>query len=253
MSQPHADRNLLFGILAVQMDFVTRDQLLAGMNAWVLDKGKPLGDILRAQGALAADDHALLEKLVAKHLAKHGNDPARSLAAVSPAGGVRDALARVADPAVHASLGHVRPGADIYATRAATPSAAGAASGTRFRVLRPHARGGLGEVHVARDEELNRDVALKEIQGHFADNPESRSRFVLEAEITGALEHPGIVPVYGLGQYPDGRPFYAMRFIRGDSMQDAVHRFHKAEAPARDPGERALALRALLRRFVDVC
>jgi serine/threonine-protein kinase len=120
-------------------------------------------------------------------------------------------------------------------------------------VLRPHARGGLGEVHVARDEELNRDVALKEIQGHFADNPESRSRFVLEAEITGALEHPGIVPVYGLGTYPDGRPFYAMRFIRGDSLQDAINRFHKAEASARDPGERALALRALLRRFVDVC
>ncbi|HKB06620.1 MAG TPA: serine/threonine-protein kinase, partial [Gemmataceae bacterium] len=253
MSQPHADRNLLFGILAVQMDFITRDQLLAGMNAWVLDKGKPLGDILRAQGALAADDYTLIDKVVAKHLAKHGNDAARSLAAVSTAGGVREALARVPDPAVNASLGHVRPGADIYATRAATPSAAGAASGTRFRVLRPHARGGLGEVHVARDEELNRDVALKEIQGHFADNPESRSRFMLEAEITGALEHPGIVPVYGLGTYPDGRPFYAMRFIRGDSLQESINRFHKAESPTRDPGERALALRGLLRRFVDVC
>jgi hypothetical protein len=45
-----ADRNLLFGVLAVQLDFVSKDALIAGMNAWLLDKGKPLGDILRDQG-----------------------------------------------------------------------------------------------------------------------------------------------------------------------------------------------------------
>lgn len=130
-----------------------------------------------------------------------------------------------------------------------TPSS----SGFRFRILRPHAKGGLGEVFVAHDEELHREVALKEIQDRFADDPESRSRFVLEAEITGGLEHPGIVPVYGLGQYPDGRPFYAMRFIRGDSLKDAIDRYHQAEVPGRDAGERTLALRSLLGRFLDVC
>ena len=50
MSKSLADRNLLFGILALQMDFVTRDGLIAAMNAWVLDKIKPLGQILQAQG-----------------------------------------------------------------------------------------------------------------------------------------------------------------------------------------------------------
>jgi serine/threonine-protein kinase len=106
---------------------------------------------------------------------------------------------------------------------------------------------------VALDEELHREVALKEIQGQHADNQESRSRFLLEAEVTGGLEHPGIVPVYGLGQYADGRPFYAMRFIRGDNLKDAIERFHKAEGQNRDSSERALALRQLLRRFIDVC
>ena len=76
---------------------------------------------------------------------------------------------------------------------------------------------------------------------------------MLEAEITGGLEHPGIVPVYGLGQYAKGRPFYAMRFIRGDSLKEAIERFHKAEGPGREPGERALACGKLLGRFVDVC
>jgi serine/threonine-protein kinase len=119
-------------------------------------------------------------------------------------------------------------------------------------VLRPHARGGLGEVFVARDEELHREVALKEIQACH-DDPRSRARFLLEAEVTGGLEHPGVVPVYGLGAYPDGRPFYAMRLIKGDSLKDAIQRFHAADGPGRDPGERTLALRGLLSRFVAVC
>src|SRR5206468_10313811 len=85
------------------------------------------------------------------------------------------------------------------------------------------------------------------------DDPASRSRFVLEAEITGGLEHPGIVPVYGLGQYADGRPYYAMRFVRGDSLKQALEQFHKADVPGRDPGERSLEMRKLLGRMIDVC
>jgi tRNA A-37 threonylcarbamoyl transferase component Bud32 len=124
----------------------------------------------------------------------------------------------------------------------------------RYRRLRQHARGGLGAVFVALDEELHREVALKEIQDGHADEPDARARFLREAELTGKLEHPGVVPVYGLGAYPGGRPFYAMRFIRGESMQAAIRRFHQAdEDPRRDPGERSLALRELLSRFVAVC
>src|SRR6185437_12864364 len=91
------------------------------------------------------------------------------------------------------------------------------------------------------------------VQDQFADDEVSRARFMLEAEITGGLEHPGIVPVYGLGTYADGRPYYAMRFIRGDSLKDAIDRFHKAEKAGMSPGQRALELRALLGRLVDVC
>jgi len=129
-----------------------------------------------------------------------------------------------------------------------------ASSGVRFRILRFHDRGGLGDVFVAEDEELHREVALKQIQERHAHDQASRSRFVAEAEITGRLEHPGIIPVYGLGHYDDGRPFYAMRFIKGDSLKEAIKRFHEADqTPGRDPGERSLALCQLLRRFLDVC
>jgi serine/threonine-protein kinase len=141
----------------------------------------------------------------------------------------------------------------------------------RYQVVRAHARGGLGEVFVALDGELGREVALKEIQGRYADDPVSRARFVVEAEVTGGLEHPGIVPVYGLGQYRDGRPYYAMRFIRGESLKEAIARFHpprpgaddstspeatpaSPEAQTRaDSSSRELELHKLLRRFIDVC
>ena len=116
-----------------------------------------------------------------------------------------------------------------------------------------HAKGGLGEVFVARDEELNREVALKEIQLQFSQDPVSRSRFLSEAEITGSLEHPGIVPVYGLGRHDDGRPFYAMRFIKGNTLKEAIDEFHNVSLVDRDPGARTLGLRALLRRLIDVC
>ena len=143
---------------------------------------------------------------------------------------------------------------DDDADRTATYSVGTATSdGQRFRVLRPHARGGLGAVFVALDTELNREVALKQILDHHADDPTSRQRFLIEAEITGGLEHPGIVPVYGLGTYGDGRPYYAMRFIRGDSLKEAIERFHADEALKTDPGRRSLELRKLLRRFLDVC
>ncbi len=255
MPNPAADRNLLFGILALQMDFISRDALITAMNAWVLDKVKPLGQILQEQGALSADNRAWLEAGVEKHLAAHGNDPQKSLAALSSLGPAREHLQQVADADVQASLARMASQKEQDDPVATRPPAVGESTsdGLRFRILRPHAEGGLGRVSVALDRELHREVALKEIKDLHADDPESRTRFVLEAEITGGLEHPGIVPVYGLGSYADGRPFYAMRFVRGDSLKDAIERFHAADTPGRDPGERALEFRKLLGRFVDVC
>ena len=61
------------------------------------------------------------------------------------------------------------------------------------------------------------------------------------------------MPIYGLVQGPDGNPSYAMRFIEGESLKDAIQQFHDADKVPRDPGERAVALRQLLNRFIAVC
>jgi serine/threonine-protein kinase len=254
MSAAVADRNLLFGILALQMDFISKDALIGALHAWVLAKAKPLGEILAEQGRLTPELRQLLDVMVDRHIQVHQGDPQQSLGAVSSASSVRQELQEIADPDVQASVAQITidpDGQDPRTVSYGSPSAATA--GLRYRVLRPHARGGLGEVFVAEDTELHREVALKEIRKEHASNDDSRSRFVLEAEITGGLEHPGIVPIYGLGAYDDGRPFYAMRFIKGDNLKEAIARFHRSEGASRDPGERNVAFRELLGRFVDVC
>jgi serine/threonine protein kinase/tetratricopeptide (TPR) repeat protein len=128
----------------------------------------------------------------------------------------------------------------------ATP-AAGSASPQRgkFRIVKEHARGGLGKVSVAIDARLKRNVALKEIRPDRLDNPQVRQRFITEAEITGLLEHPGIVPIYSFEEDADGQPYYAMRFIQGRTLGEAIGAYHRQPDP--------LAFRALLQRFGSVC
>ena len=116
----------------------------------------------------------------------------------------------------------------------------------RYRAIELFARGGLGEVFRAFDEELKREVALKRIQPWLDRDADRRARFVREAEITGRLEHPGIVPVYGLGRDAHGRPYYAMRLVHGETMDGAIGKLRESSEPR-------VALQSLVRRFLSVC
>src|SRR4051812_23269740 len=254
-----ADRNLLFGLLALLNGLIDHVQLVAAFQAWTRDKARPLAEHLVARGDLDAEQRSLLEGLVAQHLKKHGGDVQESLAAVPAARSIRDGLADLGDPDIDATLGQVvvaHPPTPLVEDAPARPASLSVgpptSDGQRFRILRPHARGGLGQVSVALDAELNREVALKQILDRHADDPDSRARFLLEAEVTGRLEHPGVVPVYGLGCDAEGRPFYAMRLVKGESLKEGIERFHAAGGDG-DPRRWNLELRRLLSRFVAVC
>src|SRR5262249_48780097 len=235
---PSPDRNLLYGMLALQMSFVSRDALFAAMQAWMFDRTKELGQILQERGQLTLERRQALDQLVADYIRAHEDAAHNQSIRTVPEtvdyhpeallGLPPDAQATVEEPG--SGRGHLPPFSVLA---------------SRYEIIRLHAKGGIGEVFIALDKELNREVALKKVRPQFEADSDCLGRFVQEAEITGGLEHPGIVPVYGLGEYSDGRPYYAMRFIQGETLADAIRKFHS--------GDSSVTLRGLLGQFVAVC
>jgi len=101
----------------------------------------------------------------------------------------------------------------------ATPSASQAPL-RGYRVTELIGRGGMGEIVLAHDEEIGRDVAVKRI--HREHNNEALVRFLREARIQARLEHPGIVPVYEIGKDEDGQPFFSMKRLAGRNLGELL-------------------------------
>ena len=121
----------------------------------------------------------------------------------------------------------------------------------RFSKQRLHEQGGLGNVWEANDSDFNRKVALKQIKAKFSKDTACQHRFLREAYLTAFLEHPGIVPVYGQGDYGDGEHYYAMRFVAGTSFKKTIFDVHLNTTQSFS--RHSVALRRLLRHFIDCC
>jgi serine/threonine-protein kinase len=239
------DRNLLFGVLALQADLINPERFAQACTLWSADKSTPLADLLVRQGWLTDDDRADVEKLLGRKLRKHQGDARAGLAEATP-DSLRQSLAGL-DNEVRHSLGFPAEAAPVaLATTGYVPE-----MGERYTRSRLHATGGIGRVWLARDAHLARDVALKELRPERAGNPAVWARFLKEAQITGQLEHPGIVPIYEVGKRSDDQaPSYTMRFVRGRTLGEAVRAYHQR----RQHGESTpLELRELLGNFVGVC
>jgi len=85
-------------------------------------------------------------------------------------------------------------------------------------VLEEIGRGGVGVVYRLRDRGLQRDLAIKVLRKEHCDRADLVHRFIEEAQITGQLQHPGVVPVHAIGWLPDGRPFFTMKLIKGRTL-----------------------------------
>lgn len=252
-------RDLLFCVLSLEYNLVDRKELMQAISHWMVDKRQSIAEILSTNEAMSEQHRRLIDNLIHKRLENGTESSGQTIDLMSLGDALRNELGEVG-----ATLPHEPPNeghsatplnafeSTVAVTKSNSPSNDRLPSGDRYRIVRKFAEGGLGKVSLAMDLELDREVALKEIKPKFIDDPALRSRFTLEAEITGGLEHPGIVPVYGLGTRSDGQPFYAMRLIRGISLHDACASYHKAK-PERNASENALEFRNLLSRFVSVC
>jgi eukaryotic-like serine/threonine-protein kinase len=237
-----SNRNLLAAFLALELNLVSGEQLILGISRWCEDQSDSIEKVLLRLNLISNESFVMLQELVSKQITSQSTGGGLELQTQRTSRGDKQEQQSLAETEIHALLS----GESI---------AMGQSSTARFRVIKRHARGGLGEVFLAHDTELHRDVAIKQIQAKFADSYECRSRFLLEAEVTGGLEHPGIVPVYGLGFNLDGTPFYAMRFIKGESFREAIEHFHQqiSEEGKSTSSQVTVDFRKLLARFITVC
>jgi serine/threonine-protein kinase len=240
------DRNLLFGVLALQLDLISAPQFAEVCTAWTARKDTLLADLLIERGWITTPDKGDIDRLLVRKLKKHGGDAHASLAATADAA-LRESLAAVPDAGVRQSLADLLPVTPVgLSTITYVPD-----PGERYRLTRLHATGGIGRVWLAHDSDLGRDVALKELRPERADRGALHARFLQEARITGQLEHPGIVPVYELiRQSEKGQPFYTMRFVRGRTLAEAAQAYHDNR---RAGHAGTLELPTLLNAFVMVC
>ncbi len=217
------ERDLLFGVLALQLGLVDEPSFVESCAAWTLRRSASLRDLMRDRGRIDPAEVAAVEKALAL---RDRRGPAASRA--------------VADgrPPVEGSIVSVDTGPSGVALR--------------FHYGRIHRKGGLGQIRLGKDLEIGRRVAIKEIRPEHSDRATARDRFLREARITGRLEHPSIVPVYALGTWPwDGTPYYVMRFVAGRSLREAIADYFAAKGSR--PVADTLGRRRLLTGFVSVC
>lgn len=97
----------------------------------------------------------------------------------------------------------------------------------RYVLLDNFAHGGLGNLWRAEDTAIRCEVAFKELLPKALTYSSTIERFIEEAQISGQLEHPGIIPIYDAGVRENGTPYYTMKLVRGGNMEEAIEALHK--------------------------
>ena len=303
-----ADRNLLFGMFALQNDHITQDQLIAAFQTWILRKDQSLDSLIFDKGWMTEADIASVNSLLDRRIAKVGGEqnllknlPANDgvLYRLSMKAADHDLLNSVSvvsevfthtqnklnlilytkdnayvnsppplqttDPPYLNSTNsvHKQFETNYEQTEPTDPMATvtGKQAEDKKQSLRYEtvfdfyakadylAEGAMGYVFQAEDREFGRKVALKQVKsrpGSRADQL-AHSSFFLEGEVTGRLDHPGVLPMYGLGRTPDGLPFYAMKYIGSPKFTSLIDDFHAAETrPGRDSSQSNQEFRNLL-------
>ena len=253
----NAEHNLIFAGLGLQLGIIAKDKVIRAFTEWLFDKARPLGEILIHQKAITPEQRKALESAVEAHIQQEGGEQ-KALASLKNVRALEDELNHLDDedinntilPAVTSqkgTLGIPQP----FPTSPPTPTGDSQGIIDRFERGAFLDAGNLGELYFAKDKELNRTVVTKYIKPELANEQTHQALFHLEGEVTGALEHPSIVPVYGLNKDSRDRLYYAMRYIPGRKLTRVIQEYHRISHSEKESKREAFM--SLLQNFHAAC
>lgn len=229
----------------LQAGIINDREIAAAISGWTIHGSVALADYLAKGGVLSSEQLEVLRRRAVARVDRARRSVVQSSEA--PAAGKSMLLA---------TLERLDGSGRVAKLLGVTVAASGGENEARvtegrYELIRKLGQGGLGRIWLARDVNLNRHVALKEIS-HASDAADALvERFKHEAEITGRLDHPSIVPIYQLGEdRATKRVFYTMRFLGRTTLQDAINEYHERR---QEGDEDPMLLRHLLTAFVNVC
>ncbi|MBI5092388.1 MAG: serine/threonine protein kinase [Candidatus Hydrogenedentes bacterium] len=230
------DRNLLFGVLAVQLDKITPLQLAEAAEVWASDPSQPLHSHLLTRNLLSTKDSTLLQTLVEAAIRAHNGIDSDALASFGGEDQIRRCFSNVISLTPDGGFRYIPSTSSEIADSELGMLPAVEETPGRYTHISQYGHGGMGRVLLAHDQHLGRDIALKELLPSVSSdattvmpNTPVRNlmpvvhRFLQEARITGQLEHPSIVPVYEMGRRRDGHLYYTMKLVRGMTLGKALH------------------------------
>ena len=255
--------NLIFAGIGLQLGILSKEQVIRAFTEWLFDKSISLEKILIRQKVLTGQQVQIITKAVQSYILEKGSED-KALEGLPQVKNLDSDLDHLGDMDLHNTLDHAISKRNKINQEKFTQAHFAEKTGTYFskdaevidspdRFIRETFldSGNLGEVYLARDKELNRTVVAKYIKPERAGDELVRALFHLEGEVTGSLEHPGIVPVYGLGKDSNGRDFYAMRYIQGRKLSRLIQEFHGLSVF--EQSKRNSMLIELLQYFESVC
>jgi len=243
IQQAPSDRDLLFAAVCLQQGIIDPDQFAAIRNE---RSNGMLAELLVERGWIQQADRPHLEYLASRFLQMHADNGQAAISQIlANARKSVTALETVAPDSTIAFSPTTSTEFELTDAGIAAPVL------DRYSFKSVHAVGGMGRVWLAEDGQLKREVALKELRPDHANNAKTAARFIREALLTAQLEHPGVVPVYELtARSGTTQPFYAMRFVRGGTLSEAIHSYH-AQRGTGQAG--SLELVRLLTAFTAIC
>jgi PAS domain S-box-containing protein len=202
------DANLLFGVMAIQGDLISAQHFADACASLLQQPGRNLGDVLMQDKVIDATTRDRIQVEVDQHVRD------------------RHFRAKTAKNETLDELEQTLPSTGPPATTD-VPDLGDQLKSSRLSLRFIHGTGGIGRVWMARDRAIGRDIALKELRPERLSNKVQRARFLREVQITAQLQHPGTVPVYDFNAGDeDGRIYYTMKFLRGQTLSEVVHDYH---------------------------